>query len=90
MRSTESDWASLKIIFDEWFESQGYQQRMAAKNSLERVRASLRARDYASLFKNVLATLKTDPWFWLYKGCGFRYQRDSIRFLNILKNVKYI
>lgn len=83
MRNSKSEWAEVKSVFDRWFDEHKYQNRMAAKNTLAKIRGAIKVQDLSALFENLVITFKLDPWFWRYRGCGFRYPTDAVNFLNI-------
>jgi len=57
---------------------------MDAKKSFLLSRLALKQRRLIKFISGVSITLKQDPLFWLYRGCGFKYPVDIYNFLNYL------
>jgi len=84
LRLEDRGWLEFKTIFDDWFEQHRFHKKMDAKKSFLLSRLALKQRRLIKFISGVSITLKQDPLFWLYRGCGFKYPVDIYNFLNYL------
>ena len=84
LRTNNSEWKKFKIIFDVWFEKHRFHKKVEAKKTFALARIALKQRHLVPFFTGILATVKQEPLFWSYRGCGFKYPVDINYFLKYL------
>lgn len=82
----ESEWQRIKIIFDYWFEKQGFKNKIQAKYILSSIRQKIMRRQFSGILCQLTRLIRIDPSFWLYKGIGFNYPNQIESFLVLLNN----
>ncbi|MGD2119001.1 MAG: glycosyltransferase [Chromatiales bacterium] len=80
----EAQWNVVKQNFDHWFDHQGYQQRLQAKQIFSGIRQQFRQFRFFQAARQLPQLFRLDPWFWRYRGCGFVYPQDVTNFLHQL------
>ena len=85
LRGEEKHWKIVHQFFLEWFERQGYQKRYEAKKHLHSAKVMYKKKQYINAASGLISALSVDCYCLLYRGIGFKYPRDVVRFIEWMR-----
>jgi len=81
LRVEDSVWLEFKETFDAWFEQRRFHKKMDAKKYFSNAGISIKNGDLKEAIFSFFKTIRLDPWFWSYRGCGFNEHNDIKEFV---------
>jgi len=80
----DNAWEKFLIKFDKWFYKNEFDLKLKAKYKFRKAYNLLYTRNYYKSINFLFSAIKSDPFFFTYKGLGFKFPKDVIKFIRLV------